>query len=124
MGVTLAVDTRGFDLGKVQKKLGMSEGFDIGLEMSGNADALFRFGQHIWTCFCVLLVLHNARQAAGKRNVLVPILLGRERGNDACGLRVRQIMFIGQIFGQLVRAVVPNFILLLVFGRQTIVQVL
>jgi threonine 3-dehydrogenase len=39
MGVTLAVDTRGFDLGKVQKKLGMAEGFDIGLEMSGNADA-------------------------------------------------------------------------------------
>jgi threonine 3-dehydrogenase len=39
MGVTLAVDTRGFDLGKVQKKLGMVEGFDIGLEMSGNAEA-------------------------------------------------------------------------------------
>jgi threonine 3-dehydrogenase len=39
MGVTLAVDTHEFDLRKVQKKLGMVEGFDIGLEMSGNADA-------------------------------------------------------------------------------------
>jgi threonine 3-dehydrogenase len=39
MGVTLAVDTRGMDLQKVQKKLGMQEGFDIGLEMSGNSEA-------------------------------------------------------------------------------------
>jgi threonine 3-dehydrogenase len=37
--VTLAVDTRGMDLQKVQKKLGMQEGFDIGLEMSGNSEA-------------------------------------------------------------------------------------
>jgi threonine 3-dehydrogenase len=39
MGVTLAVDTREFDLRRVQRKLGMVEGFDVGLEMSGNADA-------------------------------------------------------------------------------------
>jgi len=39
MGVTLAVDTRELDLRKTQKKLGMVEGFDIGLEMSGNANA-------------------------------------------------------------------------------------
>jgi threonine 3-dehydrogenase len=39
MGVTLAIDTRELDLRAAQKKLGMSEGFDVGLEMSGNADA-------------------------------------------------------------------------------------
>ncbi|HEY3857091.1 MAG TPA: L-threonine 3-dehydrogenase [Verrucomicrobiae bacterium] len=39
MGVTLAVNTREENLRDVQKKLGMAEGFDIGLEMSGNADA-------------------------------------------------------------------------------------
>ncbi len=39
MGVTLAVDTREENLRKIQQKLGMAEGFDIGLEMSGNAEA-------------------------------------------------------------------------------------
>ena len=39
MGATLAVDVRKQDLHDVQKSLGMTEGFDIGLEMSGNADA-------------------------------------------------------------------------------------
>jgi len=39
MGATLAVDVRQQDLHDVQKSLGMTEGFDIGLEMSGNADA-------------------------------------------------------------------------------------
>lgn len=39
MGVTLAVNTRETTLAHVQKKLGMQEGFDVGLEMSGNADA-------------------------------------------------------------------------------------
>jgi threonine 3-dehydrogenase len=39
MGVTLAVDVRETDLRGVQKKLGMVEGFDVGLEMSGNAAA-------------------------------------------------------------------------------------
>jgi len=40
MGATLAVDPRERDLGAVQRELGMTEGFDIGLEMAGNADAL------------------------------------------------------------------------------------
>lgn len=40
MGATLAVDPRDGDLADVQRELGMTEGFDIGLEMSGNADAL------------------------------------------------------------------------------------
>ncbi len=40
MGATLAVDPRERDLGEVQRELGMTEGFDIGLEMSGNAEAL------------------------------------------------------------------------------------
>jgi threonine 3-dehydrogenase len=39
MGVTLAVDPRAQDLRQVQKQLGMSEGFDVGLEMSGSPSA-------------------------------------------------------------------------------------
>jgi threonine 3-dehydrogenase len=39
LGVTLAVDTRKEPLSEVQKRLGMTEGFDVGLEMSGNAAA-------------------------------------------------------------------------------------
>jgi threonine 3-dehydrogenase len=40
MGVTLAVDTRTTTLGEVQAQLGMTEGFDVGLEMSGSPVAL------------------------------------------------------------------------------------
>jgi threonine 3-dehydrogenase len=40
MGATLAIDPRERALAEVQAELGMTEGFDIGLEMSGNADAL------------------------------------------------------------------------------------
>lgn len=39
IGVTLAVDTRETPLPEVQQRLGMREGFDVGLEMSGSADA-------------------------------------------------------------------------------------
>jgi threonine 3-dehydrogenase len=39
MGVTRAVDPRQQTLKEVQKELGMMEGFDVGLEMSGNAAA-------------------------------------------------------------------------------------
>jgi threonine 3-dehydrogenase len=39
MGVTLALDTRVTPLKEVQAKLGMQEGFDVGLEMSGNPAA-------------------------------------------------------------------------------------
>lgn len=39
MGATLALDVRQEKLADAQKKLGMHEGFDIGLEMSGNAQA-------------------------------------------------------------------------------------
>ena len=39
MGVTMAVDARTTRLKDVQKQLGMAEGFDVGLEMSGNASA-------------------------------------------------------------------------------------
>lgn len=39
MGVTRAVDVRSENLAGVQKQLGMTEGFDVGLEMSGNATA-------------------------------------------------------------------------------------
>src|SRR6185312_973953 len=39
MNVTLAVNTKEMSLTDAQKKLGMQEGFDVGLEMSGNATA-------------------------------------------------------------------------------------
>jgi threonine 3-dehydrogenase len=39
MGVTLAVNPTKTTLSAVQKQLGMQEGFDVGLEMSGNANA-------------------------------------------------------------------------------------
>jgi threonine 3-dehydrogenase len=39
MGVTLAVNPRSKNLKDVQKELGMHEGFDVGLEMSGNPSA-------------------------------------------------------------------------------------
>src|SRR6202047_5277504 len=39
MGVTMAVNPHATRLADVQKKLRMQEGFDVGLEMSGNADA-------------------------------------------------------------------------------------
>jgi threonine 3-dehydrogenase len=40
MGATLAVDPREIDLPSVQRQLGMREGFDVGLELSGSAAAL------------------------------------------------------------------------------------
>jgi len=40
MGASLAIDPTESDLADVQGELGMTEGFDIGLEMSGNPDAL------------------------------------------------------------------------------------
>jgi threonine 3-dehydrogenase len=40
MGATVAVDPRERDLHDVQRELGMVEGFDVALEMSGNAAAL------------------------------------------------------------------------------------
>ncbi len=39
MGVTEAVNIREYSLPEIQKKLGMTEGFDVGLEMSGNQSA-------------------------------------------------------------------------------------
>jgi threonine 3-dehydrogenase len=39
MGVTLAVNPKSKSLKEVQKELGMHEGFDVGLEMSGNPSA-------------------------------------------------------------------------------------
>ena len=39
MGATLAVDVRSRTIADAQKRLGMKEGFDVGLEMSGNSNA-------------------------------------------------------------------------------------
>lgn len=40
MGATVSADPRERDLSEIQQELGMTEGFDVGFEMSGNADAL------------------------------------------------------------------------------------
>ncbi|HTZ75605.1 MAG TPA: L-threonine 3-dehydrogenase [Candidatus Aquilonibacter sp.] len=47
MGITLAVNTHDVSLSEVQKKLGMQEGFDVGLEMSGSADAFREMLAHM-----------------------------------------------------------------------------
>jgi threonine 3-dehydrogenase len=47
MGVDLAVDVRSTSLDEVQKRLGMREGFDVGLEMSGNATAFQDMLRHM-----------------------------------------------------------------------------
>ncbi|HET9248365.1 MAG TPA: L-threonine 3-dehydrogenase, partial [Actinomycetota bacterium] len=39
LGATVALDIRERSIGDVQHELGMKEGFDVGLEMSGNPDA-------------------------------------------------------------------------------------
>jgi threonine 3-dehydrogenase len=39
MGASVALDIREKSIAAVQRELGMKEGFDVGLEMSGNADA-------------------------------------------------------------------------------------
>jgi threonine 3-dehydrogenase len=40
MGATRAVDVRATNLQQVMRELGMTEGFDVGMEMSGNGEAL------------------------------------------------------------------------------------
>ena len=40
MGATLAINTKETSLAEVQKQLHMTEGFDVGLEMSGSPQAL------------------------------------------------------------------------------------
>ena len=40
MGVTLAVNPTETSISEIQEQLGMQEGFDVGLEMSGNPEAL------------------------------------------------------------------------------------
>lgn len=39
MGADVALDVRNQDIGEIQKELGMKEGFDVGLEMSGSGAA-------------------------------------------------------------------------------------
>jgi len=39
MGATLAIDVRSQDLRDIQQQLGMREGFDVGMEMSGSPEA-------------------------------------------------------------------------------------
>lgn len=47
LGATLAVDVRTTSLADVQKQLHMQEGFDVGLEMSGNPSAFRDMLQHM-----------------------------------------------------------------------------
>lgn len=48
VGVTVAVNTREKSLAEVQKELGMTEGFDVGLEMSGNGAAFREMLSNMW----------------------------------------------------------------------------
>lgn len=47
MGATLAINVANDDLKTGMRKLNMQEGFDIGFEMSGNADALQQMLEHL-----------------------------------------------------------------------------
>jgi threonine 3-dehydrogenase len=47
MGATLAIDARAERVAEAQKKLGMKEGFDVGLEMSGNRAAFTEMLQNL-----------------------------------------------------------------------------
>jgi threonine 3-dehydrogenase len=47
VGVTLAIDPRESPLGDIKKQLGMTEGFDIGLEMSGSPAAFREMLNHL-----------------------------------------------------------------------------
>lgn len=47
MGITLAVNPTKTSLSNVMKELGMKEGFDVGLEMSGNSQAFNAMIEHI-----------------------------------------------------------------------------
>ncbi len=47
MGATLAIDIREDTISNAMKTLGMKEGFDVGLEMSGNADAFNDMVDHM-----------------------------------------------------------------------------
>jgi threonine 3-dehydrogenase len=40
MGATVILDTRRETIGEAREQLGMKEGFDVGMEMSGNSEAL------------------------------------------------------------------------------------
>ena len=47
MGATIAHNIQDGPVAGIQKSLGMKEGFDVGLEMSGSGDALKAAGQHV-----------------------------------------------------------------------------
>lgn len=47
MGATLAINVKDRDIASVQKELGMQEGFDVGLEMSGNPSAFNRMVENM-----------------------------------------------------------------------------
>lgn len=47
MGATLAIDTRQVSLAEAMDQLGMTEGFDVGMEMSGNATAFREMLSHL-----------------------------------------------------------------------------
>jgi len=48
MGVSRAINTREQNLSQVMKELGMQEGFDVGLEMSGSAQAIDLMVRHMF----------------------------------------------------------------------------
>ncbi len=66
LGATLAVDARSADMSEVQESLGMKEGFDVGLEMSGTPNGL-------------QTILDNVRSGA---NIALLGILSQETATD------------------------------------------
>lgn len=72
MGATLAIDPRQTSVAQVQKQLGMQEGFDAGLEMSGNAQALRDTIVGLGRCCSVRTVRGRGVNTSSGRGPFIP----------------------------------------------------
>ena len=66
MGATLAVDARQETIEDAQKRLGMKEGFDVGLEMSGNGSAFRSMLANMCHGGKIAMLGHSRTQYAGR----------------------------------------------------------
>ncbi|HEV2501143.1 MAG TPA: L-threonine 3-dehydrogenase, partial [Terriglobia bacterium] len=75
MGATLALDARTETLADAQKKLGMAEGFDVGLEMSGNPAAFHDMLQNMsHGAKIAMLGIPSGEMAADWRTIIFNML--------------------------------------------------
>lgn len=75
MGATLALDARTETLADAQKKLGMAEGFDVGLEMSGNPAAFHDMLQNMsHGAKIAMLGIPSSEMAADWRTIIFNML--------------------------------------------------